>query len=166
MLKTIIASLLTLTVLAGCLKSKDTGCKYDPCAVVAPAAEIDSVRAYLAANGITDAVQHCSGVFYRISQQGTGAQPNPCSYIGANYIGRRKDNSIFDQGSFREPYQLTQLVRGWTNIIPLLQSGGQVSLYIPPSLGYGAREIRDENNNLVLAANSMLIFSVQLTSVQ
>ncbi|WP_345256286.1 FKBP-type peptidyl-prolyl cis-trans isomerase [Flaviaesturariibacter amylovorans] len=167
MLKTLIASLLALTVFAGCIKGRDeVRCQYDACAVKATNAEIDSVRAYLAANNITDAIQHCSGVFYRITVAGTGAQPEPCSFIGASYTGRRVDGSVFDAGTFPQPYQLTALIRGWTNILPLVKTGGEVILYIPPSLGYGGREIRDANNNLVLAANSMLIFTVQLTSVQ
>lgn len=157
-----IRPLLTVLVLgiafASCLKSKND-CDYDACAIKAPASEIDSVKNYLTTMGIT-AVQHCSGVFYAIDSAGTGNTPNPCSYINANYVGKLKSGVTFDSGSFQQPYQLTDLVRGWTNTVPLIKNGGKIRIYVPPSLGYGNQAVG------TIPANSILIFDIKLTAVQ
>jgi FKBP-type peptidyl-prolyl cis-trans isomerase FkpA len=99
-------------------------------------------------------------VFYIIQSAGTGTKPTACSYINANYTGKLTNGYVFDQGSFPQPYQLTGLIRGWTNTIPLIQNGGRIHLYIPPSLGYGNATVSS------IPPNSILIFDVQLTSVQ
>jgi FKBP-type peptidyl-prolyl cis-trans isomerase FkpA len=35
-------------------------------------------------------------------------------------------------------------------------------LYIPPTLGYGSREIKDNLGNVIIPANSILIFDIEL----
>jgi FKBP-type peptidyl-prolyl cis-trans isomerase FkpA len=160
MIRPLITSLVILISFTGCLKSTTPKCEYNACGVVAPANEIADVQAYLNANGITGAVQHCSGVFYIIQTPGTGNKPNACSYINANYTGKLTNGYVFDQGSFPQPYQLNGMIRGWTNTLPLIQNGGRILLYIPPTLGYGNTSVS------TIPANSILIFDVQLTSVQ
>jgi len=48
---------------SGCSKDK---CDYNECATKAPDTEIQGVQSYLSSKGITNAVQHCSGMFYVI----------------------------------------------------------------------------------------------------
>jgi hypothetical protein len=62
--RTLIACMVIVLSFSSCLKSSTPKCEFDACAVVAPANEIADVQAYLTANNITGAVQHCSGVFY------------------------------------------------------------------------------------------------------
>jgi FKBP-type peptidyl-prolyl cis-trans isomerase FkpA len=159
MIRPLIASILMLFIFTGCLKSPSHECNYNACAVVAPASEIQAVQNYLSAHSIT-AVQHCSGVFYVIESQGTGVAPTACSFINANYTGKLTDGTVFDQGSFQQPYQLTGLIRGWTNTLPLINRGGKIHLYVPPTLGYGSQPVGS------IPANSILIFDIELTSVQ
>jgi FKBP-type peptidyl-prolyl cis-trans isomerase FkpA len=161
MIRTIIFSLFILLSFSSCLKSSgNSKCEYDACGVVAPANEIADVQAYLTANSITGAVQHCSGVFYKIESAGSGAKPTPCSYINANYTGKLTNGNVFDQGSFPQLYQLKGLIRGWTNTVPLIQNGGKIHLYIPPTLGYGNSSVSS------IPPNSILIFDIELTVVQ
>jgi FKBP-type peptidyl-prolyl cis-trans isomerase FkpA len=159
MIRPLVISLLVLFTFPSCLKSPNTDCKYDACATVAPASEIQAVQSYLTAHSIT-AIQHCSGVFYVIDSVGTGAQPTPCSYINATYTGSLTDGTVFDQGSFQQPYQLTGLIKGWTNTIPLIKKGGRIHIYVPPSLGYGNQPSGS------IPANSILIFDIDLSFVQ
>lgn len=160
MIRPFIASLFIILGFTGCLKSSTPKCEFDACAVVAPANEIADVQAYLTANSITGAVKHCSGVFYVIESSGTGAKPNACSRINAYYTGKLTNGYVFDQGTFPQPYELTGMIRGWTNTIPLIQNGGKIHIYVPPSLGYGNTAVS------TIPANSILIFDIQLTSVQ
>lgn len=165
MLKKIVCGLILIASFSGCLKSKSSSnatCNYDPCAYKAPAAEIQSVQDYLTTKGIT-ATQHCSGFFYVIDSAGTGKTPSACNYVNATYTGKLTNDSTFDQGTHDFP--LNQVILGWTNGIPLLKEGGRIRLYIPPSLGYANKDVKDSNGNVVIPANSILIFDVTLNGV-
>jgi FKBP-type peptidyl-prolyl cis-trans isomerase FkpA len=163
--KRILFSLVALTSLvivisfSGCLKgSNSSTCNYDPCSYVAPAAEIQAVQSYLTANNIT-ATQHCSGFFYKIEAAGTGIQPTACSNVDAAYIGKFTNGTTFDSSSTPINFNLSGVIRGWTNGIPLIKEGGTIDLYIPPSLGYGSQAYGP------IPANSILVFKVNLAAV-
>lgn len=166
MLKKLLFSVLVLSVFAGCLKDKATGgftCTYDTCANKAPASEIQAVQSYLASQNITNAVQHCSGVYYTVVTPGTGNAITPCSAIVATYTGRLTNGNTFDQGTFPRYYSLQDLVKGWTNTIPMLKVGGKIKLYIPPSLGYGSQPVTNQGV-VVIPANSILVFDVEIVA--
>jgi FKBP-type peptidyl-prolyl cis-trans isomerase FkpA len=159
--KFLLAAFTLLVLFTGCFKDPEDPCKtYDACSFRAPESEIQQVRNYIQSAGISDTVQHCSGVYYVIQNAGTGKSPTPCSFIGATYTGRLTNGTIFDQGSFNQLIKLTSLVRGWTNTLPLIKQGGSIRLFIPPSLGYGNQQFGS------IPPNSVLIFDVQLTQVQ
>ncbi len=160
MRKSFLYTALLLLLISGCAKKESIDpCTYDPCAVVAPAPEIQSLQSYLASNSIT-AVQHCSGAFYVIDAPGAGLSPTICSYINTKYVGRLTDGTVFDQGTFPQPLQLGALIRGWANTLPLIKTGGKMRLFLPPSLGYGNRTAGS------IPPNSILIFDIELTVVQ
>ena len=152
-------------VMAGCLKEQDNDnnqqCTYDPCATKAPDAEIQLVEAYLDSVGITDATKHCSGMYYSISDPGSGKAAEACSGVYVQYKGQLKNGSIFDSTATNDSVglYLNQVIPGWTKGVPLLKEGGSIKLYIPPSLGYGNRA------NGPIPANSMLVFDVKLLRV-
>lgn len=159
MLKKLIFGIGIIVSFSGCFKNKEPHCSYDPCAYAAPANEIQAVKDYLAAQGITNATQHCSGFFYVIDNPGTGKQPSACSYVSVNYKGSLTDGTVFDQGTNFQTY-LSNVILGWTNGVPLIKAGGTIHLYIPPSLGYGNQDYGP------IPANSVLIFDVDLNAVQ
>jgi len=159
--KSLLAALSLMILFTACFKNPEDPCKtYNACSFRAPESEIQQVRSYIQSAGITDTVQHCSGVYYVIQDPGTGKSPTPCSYIGATYTGRLTNGTVFDQGSFNQLIRLTGLVKGWTNTIPLIKQGGSIRLFIPPSLGYGGQQVG------TIPPNSVLIFDVQLTHVE
>lgn len=151
-------TLALLLVLVGALscKKKDT-CSYDACAIVAPQSESNAVQAYLTQNGLT-AAKHCSGAYYRIVSAGTGDEITSCSTINASYDGRFTSGARFDSGT--TDFSLQSVIRGWTNLIPLVRVGGHILLYIPPSLGYGA------SNYGTIPGNSILVFDVTVNALR
>lgn len=157
MFKNIILALVILSSFTGCLKSSQS-CTYDPCAYKAPPSEIQAVQDYLAAEGITNAVQHCSGLFYVIDNEGSGKKPTACSNVTVSYRGSLTDGTVFDEGTFNT--DLTRVIQGWTNGVPLIRQGGKIHLYIPPSLGYGSQDYGP------IPGNSILVFDVDLTGVR
>jgi FKBP-type peptidyl-prolyl cis-trans isomerase len=152
-------SVLILALLSSC--KKDEECKLAPPAIVAPASEVQAVKDYLTSKSIT-AIQDPSGVFYVNTQEGAGtASPTVCSTINFIYKGTLTNGNVFD-GPSTLTFPLQDLIAGWQIIIPKMKRGGKSTLYIPPSLGYGSREIKDQGGNVIIPANSILIFDIEL----
>ena len=145
----------------GC--KKDDGCKSTAPTTMASAAESAYLQNYLTTNNIT-ATQK-SGMYYVISSQGTGTSPNLCSAITVDYVGKlingTTDGAQFDASQPNSPFvsSLNNLIEGWQVVLPLVKAGGTVTLYIPPSLGYGGRASGP------IPANSYLKFVITLKSV-
>ncbi|MEO6313866.1 MAG: FKBP-type peptidyl-prolyl cis-trans isomerase [Chitinophagaceae bacterium] len=167
MRKILVALFVVVIGLAACNKKNDN-CNYDPCAVKAPASEITQVETYLSGAGITTAIKHCSGLYYEIKGPGTGSSaPTICSYVSVNYKGMLTNGNIFDQTTTAPAaFPLATLIESWKKGIPLLKKGGSITLYVPPSLGYGASAQVDRNNNVIIPANSILIFDIELVDLQ
>jgi len=144
----------------GCLKgSQEVDCEYDDCAVKAPQAEIQQVQDYLSAAGITNATQHCSGLFYIVTDEGSGRRPTVCNLVMANYAGRFTSGTQFEQNDSTQFYLNGGVIRGWANGLPLIKEGGSIRLFIPPALGYG------DNDYNGIPGKSVLIFDVDLLKV-
>lgn len=147
---------------SGCLKS-DKGCPYRELNVTAPASEQQQVEAYLSANSIT-AVKHASGLYYQVVTNGSGVAPQLCSSVSVGYVGKLTNGNVFDQTNF-VTFELGRLIEGWKKGLPLIQKGGKIKLYIPPSLGYGGTDIRDNQGQVKIPANSILIFDIEIFDV-
>lgn len=157
--------LLLIPVLFMACKKEDTGkCTYTSPTSVAPANEIDSLRTWLAANSL-EATQHSSGLFYKINSPGEGANPDVCTTVLVKYSGTFFNGGIFDSNTYGTTFLLGQLVNGWQIGLPLIKSGGSITLYVPPTLGYGSTAVRDQNGSVRIPANSYLIFNIQLLQV-
>lgn len=169
-------SVITILFLAGCLKSDDK-CYYNDSTVVASETEIMALQDSLDAHGITGTTMHPSGFFYKINSQGSGKSiTNLCTYILVEYEGKFFNGKKFDftdEGTPRS-FQLGQLIAGWQKGIPLLNKGGNITLYIPPSLAYGpnpvtdayGKPVLDEDGNQLIPGNSYLVFNLALIDLQ
>jgi len=162
MIKNILVAASLFFLLSGCLKNDATvdPCIYDECALKAPASEIQDVQTYLNTNGITNAIQHCSGLFYRVATPGTGKTANICSTVSAFYTGRFTNGNVFDQTTTTPAnFPLNGVIEGWKKGVPLIKEGGKIFLYIPPTLAYGSA------GRSGIPPNAILIFEIDLQSV-
>jgi|SRR5450432_524127 FKBP-type peptidyl-prolyl cis-trans isomerase FkpA len=168
MRKIVFAVIIVFVVTGSCAKNNSSvSCSYDPCAYQAPAGEITQLETYLSNAGITTATKHCSGMYYQVKSAGTGATPTTCSYVSVNYKGVLTNGTVFDQTTTSPAsFQLSTLIEAWKKGIPLIKKSGSITLYVPPSLGYGNSDQKDANGNIVIPANSILIFDIQLIDVQ
>jgi FKBP-type peptidyl-prolyl cis-trans isomerase FkpA len=141
-------------------------CGWDDCSVVVPPAETQAIQTYLTNAGLT-ATPHCSGMFYNIETQGTGEYPDMCSNISVHYIGQLTNGNIFDRTT-TEPalLNLGRTITGWKNVVDMLRVGGKMQIYVPPSLGYGPYEQKDAQGNVIIPANSILVFEVNLLAIE
>lgn len=155
-------------IISSCKKTNLT-CKLNPPTNTAPAAETAYLQDYLTANGIVAASKN--GMFYNISDPGTGNSPNLCSRITATYTGTlitgTTDGAQFDaSGTTPATFVLQDLILGWQLIMPLVKTGGSVTLYVPPSLGYGSQPRNNAAGAVVIPANSYLKFTISIVNVQ
>lgn len=149
-----------------CLKEDNSSknCNYNVCAIAAPASEVTQLESYLSTSGIT-ATKHCSGMYYSIETPGTGnTTPTICSFVSVKYKGTLTNGNVFDQATTPANFQLDGLIEAWKKGIPLIKAGGKIKLYCPPSLAYGSQEIRDGAGSVVIPANSILIFEIELVA--
>ena len=158
-MKKILLAVLIISSFAGCVKEEK--CEYNECSAKATATEIQDLRSYLQNNNIV-ATEHCSGTFYTIQQQGSGTRPTACSAVSVYYKGSLTNGNVFDQTQPGSPasFNLGQLITGFKNGVLQIKTGGKVTIYIPPSLGYGSTATGS------IPANSILIFEVELLAAQ
>lgn len=147
-------------IVTGCLNSSGGECTLEPDLDVNQAqleADVDSIDAYLESNDI-DAQVHPSGIRYVINEQGSGAKPTICDLVVVNYEGRfLESGEVFDSSSSPVQLAVRNLITGWQVGIPLLQTGGTITLYIPSGLAYGERGAGD-----VIPPDANLIFEIEL----
>ncbi|WP_026708347.1 FKBP-type peptidyl-prolyl cis-trans isomerase [Flavobacterium frigidarium] len=117
------------------------------------------ITAYIKEKNL-DATKTDSGMYYVITDPGTGAQPTATSNVTVAYKGSFLNGKVFDESEADGiSFPLNQVIKGWTEGIPLFKEGGSGILLIPAHLGYG------ENDYSTIPGGSVLIFDVKLISV-
>jgi FKBP-type peptidyl-prolyl cis-trans isomerase FkpA len=59
------------------------------------------------------------------------------------------------------------VIPAWQKAIPLITKNGDSSLYIPPSLGYGSKDVTNPSTGqIIIPANSNLVFRVVISDIQ
>jgi len=104
-----------------------------------------------------------SGLQYEVITEGTGPKPTESSTVTVHYEGTLIDGTVFDSSyESGEPvsFPLNGVIPGWTEGLQLMPVGSTYMLYLPPSLGYGARGTGP------IPGNSVLIFKVELLGIE
>lgn len=115
---------------------------------------------YLDANSLT-AEKHESGLYYIIEEPGSEEKPNSSSEVLVNYKGYLLDGSVFDETTDNAvSFSLTNLINAWRIGIPLIGSGGKITLITPSYLAYGG------SARTGIPANSVLVFEIELKNFQ
>jgi FKBP-type peptidyl-prolyl cis-trans isomerase FkpA len=125
---------------------------------VAPASEIAALENYLISNGI-NAIKDERGFFYTYRKEGTGRNPTICSTVRVAYNGRLTNGTQFDANN-SAAFPLSNLIRAWRQAIPLMKVGDGITLYVPPTLGYGATGSPPN-----IPGNAILIFDIDLLAI-
>ncbi len=92
---------------------------------------------------LNDTITLASGLRYKVLKEGVGKKPKPTSKIKVHYEGKLDDGTVFDSSIKRgKPleFRLNQVIKGWQEGLLLMKEGAIYELYIPPNLGYGARQ--------------------------
>ena len=135
-----------------------SSCKKDSFNVAQQAATDDAlIQNYLSNTGIK-ATKDPSGLYYEITNPGTGATPTASSTITVTYTGSLLNGNIFAPTSTITG-ALSSFIKGWQIGVPHIAAGGTILLLVPSALGYG-----NTSPNIDIPDNSVLVFTVALTS--
>lgn len=122
-------------------------------------------EAFLAENKTKDGVVTLpSGLQYKILSAGTGPKPTATDSVVCNYKGTLLNGTEFDSSYKRgQPatFPVNGVIKGWTEALQMMPVGSKWQLFVPSDLAYGQR-----GPGAGIGPNSMLIFEVELISIQ
>jgi FKBP-type peptidyl-prolyl cis-trans isomerase len=128
------------------------------------AENLEKANAFLELNKTKEGIISTqSGLQYRIIEEGNGSVPGETDKVVVHYKGTLTDGTQFDSSIDRgEPatFEVNMVIKGWTEVLQLMKEGSKYQVFIPPSLGYGARSAGD-----MIPPNSVLIFDMELIEV-
>lgn len=110
-----------------------------------------------------------SGLQYVVISEGTGEKPTTDNTVTTHYRGTLIDGTLFDASYAGEKptgddepisFGVTQVIKGWTEALQLMNVGSHYRLFIPSELAYG------ENAPPQIGPNSVLIFDIHLLGVE
>jgi FKBP-type peptidyl-prolyl cis-trans isomerase FklB len=120
---------------------------------------------FLAANkGKPGVVTLPSGLQYKILKEGTGPKPTATDTVVCNYRGTLINGTEFDssyKGGQPASFGVSQVIKGWTEVLQLMPVGSKWQVFVPSDLAYGTRSPAPE-----IGPNSLLIFEIDLLSIQ
>ena len=105
-----------------------------------------------------------SGLQYEVIELGNGPSPQATDTVSALYTGWLEDGKQFDSAHARgEPteFPLNGVIKGWTEGLQLMKTGGKFLFRIPAGLAYGERGMPP-----TIPANATLVFLVELVAVK
>ena len=105
------------------------------------------------------------GVFYEITEKGTGRKPKVGDYLAINFKAKLlTDGKLFQASDVDNPFVFQvgyrQVIKGWDLGIREFPLGSKGNIYIPPNLGYGQRGAGQE-----IPPNAPLKFEVEILKI-
>lgn len=96
-----------------------------------------------------------------IHQQESGRTVEKGDQVSVHYTGKFSNDSVFDSSIKRGvPFQFMvgagEVIKGWDELMPMLQVGDRVKVVLPPELAYGSRKVGS------IPPNSTLIFEIEV----
>lgn len=106
-----------------------------------------------------------SGLQYKVVKEGTGKRsPSESDMVTVHYAGTLINGTEFDSSIKRgtpATFQVSGVIKGWTEALQLMKVGDKFQLFIPPQLAYGERGAGG-----LIEPNAALIFDVELLDIK
>ncbi|MEN9919649.1 MAG: hypothetical protein RL662_2085 [Bacteroidota bacterium] len=125
--------------------------------------KVEAGAKFLAENKTKDGIVTLpSGVQYKIVKEGKGETPTAANRVKVNYKGTLTDGTVFDTNAGKDPvtFGVTEVIKGWTEVLQLMPVGSKWIVYIPYDLAYGAQQAGS------IPPFSTLIFEVELLGLE
>ncbi|MBR5706934.1 MAG: FKBP-type peptidyl-prolyl cis-trans isomerase [Bacteroidaceae bacterium] len=109
-----------------------------------------------------DVVKTASGLLYQVLKLGNGGpKPTATSDVEVRYRGELIDGTVFDESSTTVTFNLSSVIKGWTEGLQLMSVGDKYRFFIPYNLAYG-----DQGAGNDIKPYSTLIFEVELVDIK
>jgi FKBP-type peptidyl-prolyl cis-trans isomerase FklB len=105
-----------------------------------------------------------SGLQYKIIQQGKGKTPTADDTVVVNYRGTLINGTEFDSSYKRDQpvtFKVSEVIKGWQEILKLMPVGSKWQAVIPPELAYGER-----GAGRFIGPDETLIFDIELLEIK
>lgn len=130
-----------------------------------------AIDTYLA-NKAIEAVKDTVGIRYVVTQMGGGAMPGLFTKLKfkVSYKLLTDDTKVAGAAEFQpsEGYDsraCDQNVDALKRLLTMFPAGTKLTAYVPSLWGYGALDAKDNNNVVVIPANSNLILDIELNEI-
>jgi FKBP-type peptidyl-prolyl cis-trans isomerase len=150
----------TMTALQGDVKQK-----HAIAAREAAEARQKQGEAFLAENAKREGVVTLpSGLQYKVVEMGDGKKPTEGDTVVCHYRGALVDGTEFESTTQRgapATFQVSRVIAGWKEALPLMPVGSKWQLFVPPELAYGQRGAGRK-----IGPNETLVFDVELVAIK
>ena len=102
-----------------------------------------------------------SGLRYIVKKNGQGPLATNGQMATVKYKGYLMSGKTFDEGVYTFPLGVGQVIKGWEEIILLMNKGTNLTVFIPSSLAYGNMR-RSED----ILENTILVFDMELQDIK
>ena len=102
-----------------------------------------------------------SGIVYKVITEGKGENFTDKDVVMVNYVGKHIDGKEFDSSKEPVPFQTSQVVPGFAEMIKLMRPGMKVEVIIPSDLAYGP-----EGREPTIGSNETLVFEMETVGKQ
>jgi FKBP-type peptidyl-prolyl cis-trans isomerase FkpA len=105
-----------------------------------------------------------SGLLYKVIELGEGKKPSINDTINLHYSGNFPDKSFFNSSykMFKRPaikIKISESIKGWKEILPLMTVGSSYKVIVPPELSYGQDRFEKA------PPNTIIIFEIELLEI-
>ena len=103
-----------------------------------------------------------SGLQYKVLTTGTGPKPTADSTVTVDYSGTLLSGQEFDSSYKRgQPatFPLSDVIQGWQQALPLMNTGSTWEIFVPANLAYGERSVGP------IGPNETLVFKIHLIKI-
>lgn len=110
-----------------------------------------------------EVIKTASGLLYKVLKQGEGPLITSDCKVKVHYTGKLIDGTKFDSSYDRgKPLEIgvTNVIKGWTEALQLMNKGSKYIFYIPAELAYGERGAGRD-----IKPNSVLEFEIEIIDV-
>lgn len=138
--------------------------------VNAPEAPQCAARPFEIASASGDTVTTTTGLRYVDGAPGTGAPLAWCRTVIVHYTGYLLDGTEFDSSrDIDRPLVFTPglgaVIDGFEQGVIGMHACGTRRLIIPPDLGYGAEPRRNAAGDIIVPANSTIVFDIEVLEI-
>ncbi len=111
-----------------------------------------TIKAHVAKNKLK-LIKTDSGLYFKITTMGSGRKIRYQDSVSISYTGKLLSGKLVDIQTKPITFAVKDLILGWKEALIMSQKGSEISMIIPPNLGYGDHTLEQIPQNAILSFN-------------